>query len=233
VYNSGRFNATERPSLESALNTSQVIPERFRIGDMELDTGTVSVYRAGETIDLPKLSFDLLLCLTRHAPNVVDTDTLMDEVWGKVVIGEETVKQRVKLLRKALGDSSESPKYIAAVRGRGYRLIAPVEPLKELTPVNHQKQGRYRRVLVGIVVIAIVAGGMMALREWSNDQPITQNTDRVTALRRIAVLPFNNFSGREQDEYLAEGITEDITTALAQIEGLSVIARTYFTPLIL
>jgi len=44
---------------------------------MELDTGTVSVYRAATTIDLPKLSFDLLLCLTRHAPNVVDTDTLM------------------------------------------------------------------------------------------------------------------------------------------------------------
>jgi len=63
---------------------------------MELDTGTVSVYRAATEIELPKLSFDLLLCLTRHAPNVVDTDTLMQEVWGQVVVGEETVKQRVK-----------------------------------------------------------------------------------------------------------------------------------------
>ena len=77
VYNSRRFNATELPHWKALLNTSQVTPERFRIGDMELDTGTVSVYRAATTIDLPKLSFDLLLCLTRHAPNVVDTDTLM------------------------------------------------------------------------------------------------------------------------------------------------------------
>ena len=226
VYNSGRFNATELPSLESTLNTSQVVPERFRIGDMELDTGTVSVYRAAHTIDLPKLSFDLLLCLTRHAPNVVDTDTLMREVWGKVVIGEETVKQRVKLLRKALGDSSETPKYIASVRGRGYRLIAPVEPLAELTPANPPKRGRYRPILAVIAIIVIVGGGLMTRLEWSNDQAVTRITDQNTTVRRIAVLPFDNFSGRQEDEYLAEGITEDITSALAQIEGLSVIART-------
>lgn len=229
MYNSERFSATERPPLDSALKTHQDIPERFRIGDMELDTGTVSVYRAAKTIDLPKLSFDLLLCLTRHAPNVVDTDTLMEEVWGKVVIGEETVKQRVKLLRKALGDSSESPTYIAAVRGRGYRLIAPVTPLAELRAVNPQTQGQYRWLIIAIAIIVIAAGGLMTRQERSNDQMAPLITEQDNARRRIAVLPFNNYSGRQEDEYLAEGITEDIISALAQIEGLSVIARTSST----
>ncbi len=208
------------------MNTGQVTPERFRIGDMELDTGTVSVYRTATEIELPKLSFDLLLCLTRHAPNVVDTDTLMREVWGQVVVGEETVKQRVKLLRKALGDSSETPKYIASVRGRGYRLIATVEPLTELTPVSLPTRNRYRlAIVVAIAVTTLIAVGLMNRLERLDEQTVTQSVDQSVA-RRIAVLPFDNFSGNEGDEYLAEGITEDIISALAQIEGLKVIART-------
>ena len=191
----------------------------------------MSVHRAATEIDLPKLSFDLLLCLARHAPNVVDTDTLMQEVWGKVVVGEETVKQRVKLLRKALGDSSSAPKYIASVRGRGYRLIAAVEPLAELTPasspISPPARSRYRLAIgVAIAIIVLVVGGLMTRLEWSDSPTVTQTADRNSTVRRIAVLPFDNFSGRQEDEYLAEGITEDIISALARVDGLSVIART-------
>jgi TolB-like protein/DNA-binding winged helix-turn-helix (wHTH) protein len=213
--------------MESFLNTQQVLTERFRIADLELDTGTVSVHRAANSIDLPKLSFDLLLCLTRHAPNVVDTDTLMNEVWGKVVVGEETVKQRVKLLRKALGDSSSEPKYIASVRGRGYRLIAPVERLTDRTPAGPATGRRHRWGLIAAIVLIIVIGvGLLTRLEWSDNQAVPTTTDQNQTVRRIAVLPFDNFSGKQEDEYLAEGITEDITTALAQIDGLRVIART-------
>jgi TolB-like protein/DNA-binding winged helix-turn-helix (wHTH) protein/TPR repeat protein len=213
--------------MESFLNTNQVLTERFRIGDLELDTGTVSIHRAANSIDLPKLSFDLLLCLTRHAPNVVDTDTLMDEVWGKVVIGEETVKQRVKLLRKALEDSSSEPKYIASVRGRGYRLIAAVERLPDRTPAKLVTGRRHRRGLIAVIILMMVLGGGLLTRvEWSGNKSLPAATDQNQIVRRIAVLPFENFSRKSEDEYLAEGITEDITTALAQIDGLRVISRT-------
>jgi TolB-like protein/DNA-binding winged helix-turn-helix (wHTH) protein/TPR repeat protein len=213
--------------MESFLNTNQVLTERFRIGDLELDTGTVSIHRAANSIDLPKLSFDLLLCLTRHAPNVVDTDTLMDEVWGKVVIGEETVKQRVKLLRKALEDSSSEPKYIASVRGRGYRLIAAVERLPDRTPARPVTGRRHRWGLIAVIILMMVLGGGLLTRvEWSGNKSLPAATDQNQTVRRIAVLPFENFSRKSEDEYLAEGITEDITTALAQIDGLRVISRT-------
>ena len=209
------------------MNTGQVIPERYRIGDLELDTGTVSVHRSTIEIDLPKLSFELLLCLARHAPNVVDTDTLMEEVWSRVVVGEETVKQRVKLLRKALGDSSATPKYVASVRGRGYRLIAAVEPLTESATANPPTHSRYRLAIgTAIAIIVLVAGGLITRLEWSDRSAVTQTVDKSTTVRRVAVLPFDNFSGRQEDEYLAEGVTEDIISALAQVDGLSVIART-------
>ena len=208
------------------MNPTQTASERFKIGDLELDSGTVGVYRAATTIELPKLSFDLLLCLARHAPNVVDTDTLMTEVWGKVVIGEETVKQRVKLLRKALEDSSVEPKYIASVRGRGYRLVAAVEPLAELTPSRGSEQSRYRRIVAGGVALFVLISSAMLLQQgWLTEQPEVQVSEQPASARRIAVLPFENFSGRLEDNYLADGITEDITTALAKVEGLGIISR--------
>lgn len=209
------------------MNPNQGKTERFRIGDIELDIGTATISRAKTAIDLPKLSFDLLLCLARHAPNVVDIDTLMHEVWGKVVVGEETVKQRVKLLRRALGDSSSEPKYLASVRGRGYRLIATVVPLEKQAGGKPAANRSRRRLIVAAIGIMTILTVSLALRLQHFDTPASARlVEKDARAKRIAVLPFDNFSQLQENEYLAEGITEDITYALVQIDGLSVIART-------
>ncbi len=98
----------------------------YRVGDLTIDLGSQRVMRGEDEISLPKLSFDLLLALVRAAPNLVSLDGLMHEVWPNLVVGPETVSQRVKLLRDALGDDPRAPRYIEGLRGRGYRLIAPV-----------------------------------------------------------------------------------------------------------
>ena len=138
----------------------------------------VSLRREGEEIALPKLSFELLLCLARHAPNVVSTDVLMDEVWGKVVVGEETVKQRVTLLRKALGDSTSDPRYIAVVRGRGYRLLADVSPLTGEPVVSSSastSRGIIKSFLIAGAVLAVIGISFLALTH--NSAPETSNTE--------------------------------------------------------
>jgi len=77
------------------------------------------------------LSFDLLVTLVRAAPNLVSLEQLVERVWPGLVVSPETVVQRVKLLRDALGDDSHAPRYIEGVRGRGYRMLAEVRPLTE------------------------------------------------------------------------------------------------------
>ena len=58
---------------------------------------------------------------------------LIRDVWDDVVVSDETLAQRVRLLRQALGEDSQNPRYIASVRGRGYRLICEVKyPGEEL-----------------------------------------------------------------------------------------------------
>jgi TolB-like protein/DNA-binding winged helix-turn-helix (wHTH) protein/tetratricopeptide (TPR) repeat protein len=96
---------------------------RYRVADLEVDLGRVRVARDGREIALPRLSFDLLVALLRVAPNVATYEELMREVWPGVIVGSETVSQRVKLLREALGDDARESRYVASVRGRGYRLV--------------------------------------------------------------------------------------------------------------
>jgi DNA-binding winged helix-turn-helix (wHTH) protein len=107
---------------------------RYRVDDLEVDTGRAVVTRNGVELPLPKLSFDLLRALIEIAPAVAITDALLDRVWPGLVVNPETVAARVKLLRDAIGDDPKQPRYILAVRARGYRLIPPVERLPDFQP---------------------------------------------------------------------------------------------------
>jgi DNA-binding winged helix-turn-helix (wHTH) protein len=115
----------QRPTDDAPTPTATV----YRVDDLTIDTARAVVTRNGAALPLPKLSFDLLVALAEAAPRIVSLDELLDTVWAGVVVSPETVAQRAKLLRDALGDSSRSPRYVVAVRGRGYRLASPVEPL--------------------------------------------------------------------------------------------------------
>jgi len=109
------------------MNTAEnMASERYRVGELILDVGANTLHKNGQEIDLPDLSFRLLVALVRRSPNVLSTRELMDEVWGDVIVADETVVQRVKLLRDALGDNNPASRYIATVRRRGYRLVATV-----------------------------------------------------------------------------------------------------------
>lgn len=96
---------------------------QYRVGDLVIDTGPQRVTRDGNVIALPKLSYDLLIVLVRAAPNLLSIDALMEEVWPRLVVSPETVSQRIKLLRDALGDDPRNPRYVEGLRGRGYRVI--------------------------------------------------------------------------------------------------------------
>ena len=113
--------------------TSGTVPAAtcYRVDDLMIDTRVRQVTRDGLDLGVTNLSFDLLLALVRAAPNLVTFDALMAHVWPGVVVNPETITQRVKLLRQALGDNADNPRYVLAVRGHGYRLLAGAVPLAE------------------------------------------------------------------------------------------------------
>ena len=105
-----------QPSTSDSLTPE---PRGYRVGDLLIDVGRQRVTRDTAELPLSQLSFELLLALTRAAPNVLSFDQLMERVWPGLVVTPETVSQRVKLVRDAIDDDSQSPRYIAGVRGRG------------------------------------------------------------------------------------------------------------------
>lgn len=126
--------------------------------DLHIDAARQRVTRNGDVLDVQGLNFQLLACLLRHGNTVVDFDTLMAEVWAPAVVNEETVTQRVKLLRQALGDSGRNPRYIRSVRGRGYQLCEPPRSAGASTVDEPVAQRRVPGIwIAGLEMLAMVA----------------------------------------------------------------------------
>lgn len=96
--------------------------QQIRIGDLRLDVERHTVTRGSNAIDMSGLSFRLLQVLADHWPETVSRRELAKRVWGDIVVSDETLRQRIRLLRRSLGESE----YIAAVKGIGYRLTRSV-----------------------------------------------------------------------------------------------------------
>jgi TolB-like protein/DNA-binding winged helix-turn-helix (wHTH) protein len=230
-------------------------PPRFRIGDLEVDIGKAEVTRGGEKIALPKLSFDLLCALINAAPAIATNEDLLQQVWPGLVVSPESVAQRVKLLRSAIGDDSQQPRYILGVRGRGYRLISVPERLAESrlptnnaisppidTPsaaemVGHgsaaspQAMPSRRGVGKRVGIIAAVLGAVSivlvsGLRYCSPSHHGAPPAAVAKVDKSIAVLPFVDMSEKKDQEYFADGMAEEIINLLAKIPGLKIIGRT-------
>ncbi len=216
---------------------------RFAVGDLVVDLGRQQVSRDGAVIPLPKLTFDLFMALVRAAPNLLTLDVLMAEVWPGVAVSPETVSQRVKLLRDALGDDARAPRYVAGLRGRGYRLLpdvvalrepqvaeapsspTPAEPAPEPSPAGEaprRLRDRPAWLLTLVSLVAIAAASTLWLRRSADTPPPAE----LGQPRSVAVLPFENLSDDPRDRYLAPGIAEVVQHRLASHPELLVIAST-------
>jgi TolB-like protein/DNA-binding winged helix-turn-helix (wHTH) protein len=222
----------------------------YRVDDLIIDVRMRRVTRGEVNLDVADRSFDLLLALVRAAPNLMSTQELMDCVWAGVVVGPETITQRIKLLRQSLGDSADSPRYIAAVRGRGYRTLASVTVLAvqsqpaaaPATPVaaaTEDKSGpharspeRTRHWIAALLALMLLGAGAMW---WGlghlNDGHVAGGDgsgmeSSVVTRSSVAVMPFANLTGEPAKDYLGDGMAEELINALAGVPGLKVPSRT-------
>ena len=189
---------------------------RLRIGGLTLDTGRRLVLCDSKPVALGPLTYQLLLALVAAAPNVVTHDELARSVWGGRSVSPETISQRIKLLRDALADDPNHPRYVEGVRGQGYRLLPRVEVLPQESPALP----RPRWVLPLGIALSLVAAA--AILFWI----MTAQTHAVSTRTSVAVLPFTDLSPGRDQQYLADGIAEEILNLLSKVTSLRVIART-------
>jgi DNA-binding winged helix-turn-helix (wHTH) protein/Tfp pilus assembly protein PilF len=128
---------------------------QVKVLDLMIELDEYAVYRDEEAISLPKLSFELFIYLIRNAEKICTLEQISSAVWTNTVVSNETIVQRITLLRKALNDDPKSPKYIESVRGRGYRLI--VKPIYQTKTKNK---------LIANLAIALILVGVIATSYW-------------------------------------------------------------------
>lgn len=138
----------------------------FSLDDLRIDCARQRVTRDGAALEVAGLSFQLLCYLLQQGDRVVGFDELIEQVWAPAIVNEETVTQRVKLLRQALGDDGRNPRYIRSVRGRGYRLCSvPREIVVDRAAEKMQTllPSRIRRVAAVLSALCMVVFGAWAL----------------------------------------------------------------------
>jgi two-component system response regulator CpxR len=106
--------------------------ERLSVGDVEMETGTRVVRRAGETIELTVVEYDLLEMLMRSPGQIVTREELMRDVLHRSLSPfDRSIDMHVSHLRKKLGHRIQDAERIKTVRGVGYIYAASNETREE------------------------------------------------------------------------------------------------------
>jgi TolB-like protein/DNA-binding winged helix-turn-helix (wHTH) protein/Flp pilus assembly protein TadD len=204
-----------------------------RFGIFELDAQSGELRRRGLKIRLPAQSFQILQLLLERRGEMVTREELRQRLWTSdtSVDFDVGVNNAVRKLREALDDSAENPRFVETLPRRGYRFIGQVTPdtanqIPGFTAgvaapsVPRVRAGWIAGALVLAVTIAALTLGYE--RGWWGRM---RAGVAAGPIRSLAVLPFENLTGDPAQEYFVDGMTDALTTDLAQMGGFDVISR--------
>ncbi len=203
----------------------------------EVDLESGELRRDGARVALQDKPFQLLAALLEKPGELVLRGTLRDKLWPDVFVDfDGNLNAAVKKLREALGDSATGPRYVETVPRRGYRLIAAVGPAAAGASAagapaagpSAWRLGGFSRTVVAVSVMLGVALAVAAAAGWLRPRGPATSAGRGAGERTmLAVLPFDNLSGDPSQDYLSDGMTEEILTVLGRLrpDRLGVIAR--------
>ena len=215
-----------------------VRPHAYRFETFLLDVRTGELTNAGKRIPLREQSLQLLLALLEQPNQLVTREDLMGRLWppGTFVDSDRGLNKAMKHLREALGDSADQPHFIETFPRRGYRWLVPVirndddddqgkpagVPAVPALPSRFPSRTRIGVLVAAVVVLGIVvAVGVRVLRNGRStaSQPMPQ-------ISALAVIPLENLSHDPEQEYFADGMTDELITNLAQMSQARIVSRT-------
>ncbi len=221
---------------------------KLKLKSFEIDLDSGELRRDGRRVALQEKPFQLLLALIETPGTLVSREVLRQKLWPDVFVDfDGNLNAAVKKLREALGDRATDPRYIETVPRRGYRLIARVGPAAARGRPDGRRLGGRSKTAAAVVVALGAVLAVVAAAGWLRPGPPAETSPRrgasETSSRRgasetsshgrsgertmLAVLPFDNLSGDPSQDYLSDGMTEEILTVLGRLrpDRLGVIAR--------
>src|SRR5689334_25215311 len=163
----------------------------FQFGDYMLDPGRRELSRGPEPVAMGPQVFDLLVYLVANRDHVVSKDNIFDAVWDGRIVSESTLASHINAVRKAIGDSGEEQRLIRTVARKGFRFVGDVQE----APASN--------------------GAAPPNAETKATPAARPALPALPSRPSIAVLPFANLSGDPEQDYFADGVVEDIISALS------------------
>ena len=200
----------------------------YRFGDFLLQPDRRCLIAAGVPVSLSTRALDLLTLLIERRERVVTKDEILAAVWSGTAVEENNLAVQVSALRRVLGRDPDGGQYIATVPGRGYRFVAPLDgdlpprPADDLaSPPATAPASPPRRSLRLAALLLVLVLPVAASLAWLLSPPQPVGAPRLS----LVVLPFRNLNGDAARDYLADALSDDISTDLSHLAGSVIIAR--------
>ena len=233
--------------MESPVASARIV----RFGVFEVDLKACELRKHGFRMKLAEQPFQVLALLLERPGEIVTREELRARLWqGDTFVDfDHGLNNAVMRVREVLLDSSDHPRYIETIPRRGYRFVAPVEDshaqaaardrehlpsapsLLESEPALEpaistrrasQPWWTARRGALAAVAFVLAAGLLAILLRTNRNATNRANAARSTSL---VVLPLENLSEEKDQDYFADGMTDELIANLAKIRSLHVISR--------
>jgi TolB-like protein/DNA-binding winged helix-turn-helix (wHTH) protein/Tfp pilus assembly protein PilF len=230
--------------------------EILRFAAFELNLQAHELLSNGRPVKVSPQALRLLEFLATRPGRLLTREEIRQEIWSETtfVDFEQGINKSIRQIRDALNDDAERPRFVETLPRRGYRFIANVEysenhsttvPAGDSTHVAFMiapitKNGgefskaeaasgtgvvresawsvrRWLMIAAAVIVLVAIAGLAKMGLGWNHG---------VRSIRSLAVLPVENLSHDPEQEYFADGMTDDLITDLAKISALRVVSRT-------
>jgi len=218
-----------------------------RFGSFEVDLRAGELLKHGRRTRLQNQPLQILAMLLEHPGEVVTREELRQKLWPSdtFVDFDHGLNNAINRLREVLGDSAENARFIETLPRRGYRFIAAIEsvpPDLPADPVVGQPPSSspatipeqsltgspWTRLLkpaplsmAAVLLLVLVLGGL----NIAGLRKLVDGRSEQGTIRSVAVLPLENLTGDLSQDYLVDGMTDALTTQLAQVPALRVISR--------
>ena len=226
---------------------------QYKFAEFQLDCATFELRRQkraqkSERISLERIPMELLILLLERQGSVVTRQEIVDRLWGKDVFvdTEHGINTAIRKVRQALKDDPDNPRFVHTVSGKGYRFVTEkngrpetpelVEGRTPRTPSGPDSSARSlttrdtaaprraltkRKTAITIAALSLLAATLLVVL-----RPRLFPSTQAAHIHSLAVIPLANLSGDSAQDYFADGMTDELITALAKNRTLRVVSRT-------
>ena len=170
------------------------LEQGFQLASLRILPAENIVLDGQRRIELEPRVMRLLVLLARHQGEVLGRDQLIEQIWGDVLVQEDSLTKAISELRRILGDDPRSPQFVRTIRKGGYQLIADIRAL----PSAPKAAVNRPLIWISIAIVAVVILSFVVFRPGSNAL-----TEDAAALKGLTITRVTSYAGQETEPHLS------------------------------